>query len=232
MDRVGIQGAWVSHLAAVFWRDPGQGNQWLYRVAAAAPRLRPVPAVHPGMPGWRKLIEEAVRHGVPAIRCDPTFYGLAPAGPEMRALAGAAVEHGLPLMAAVRFEDGRQRHPNDVAAELPPWAVRHLIRAEPELRLLVTHASREFIEEVHWGSTPEEAQRIWWDIGWVWGPPEDHLQTLLSTIGLDRFVFGTGQPLRIPENAVAKLDLLDCTAEARRAIESGNLRRLVATKGS
>jgi hypothetical protein len=90
------------------------------------------------------------------------------------------------------------------------------------VRLLVTHADRSFIEEVHFGSTPEEAARIWWDISWVWGPPEDHLQTLLSTIGVGRFVFGTGQPLRLPENSVAKLDLLDLGAEERAAIESKN----------
>jgi predicted TIM-barrel fold metal-dependent hydrolase len=91
---------------------------------------------------------------------------------------------------------------------------------------VVTHADRPFIEEVHFGLTPEEAGRLWWDISWVWGPPEDHLQTLLATIGPERFVFGTGQPLRIPENGVAKLDLLDLDERSRAAIESENAGRL------
>ena len=94
------------------------------------------------------------------------------------------------------------------------------------MRILVTHADRNFIEEVHFGSTPDEAARLWWDICWVWGPPEDHLETLLRTVGADRFVFGTGQPLRLPENAVAKLDLLDLDAATRAAIERGNVQRL------
>jgi hypothetical protein len=93
----------------------------------------------------------------------------------------------------------------------------------------VTHADRPFIEEVHFGSTPGEAERIWWDICWIWGPPEDHLQTLLGTIGASRFVLGTGQPLRLPENAGAKLDLLDISAAGRTAIESGNVRTLCQT---
>ena len=71
-------------------------------------------------------------------------------------------------------------------------------------------------------TSPEEAARIWWDIAWVWGPPEDHLETLLTTVGVDRFVFGTGQPLRIPETSVAKLDLLDLTVAQRASIESHN----------
>jgi predicted TIM-barrel fold metal-dependent hydrolase len=38
-------------------------------------------------------------------------------------------------------------------------------------------------------------------------------------------VFGTGQPLRIPENSIAKLDLLDLAADRRAAIESTNARK-------
>ena len=128
----------------------------------------------------------------------------------------------------MRLEDGRQRHPNDRAAELPAAAVRALVRSDADVRLIVTHADRSFVEEVHFGSTPEEARRIWWDICWIWGPPEDHLATLVDTVGVERFVFGTGQPLRLPENSVAKLDLLDLSADQRRAIESGNVKNLVA----
>ena len=107
--------------------------------------------------------------------------------------------------------------------------MRALIRSDDQLRVLVTHADRSFIEEVHFGSTPDEARRIWWDICWIWGPPEDHLATLLGTIGVERFVFGTGQPLRLPENSVAKLDLLDLSKEQRAAIESGNVKTLTGS---
>jgi len=131
-------------------------------------------------------------------------------------------------MMAVRLEDARQRHPNDRAPELAPAAVRALIRSDEDVRLVITHADRAFIEEVHFGSTPEEAARVWWDVSWVWGPPEDHLVTLLATIGVPRFVFGTGQPLRLPETSVAKLDLLDLATEQRAAIESENVRRGIA----
>ena len=219
MDRVGITEAWVSHLPSVFWRAPADGNAWLYAVADRFPRLRPVPAVHPGLPDWERVLGDSARRQVPAVRCDPTFYGLDPAGPEMRALASACAAAQRPLMLAVRLEDGRQRHPRDISPELPAAAVRALVRSDPHVRLLVTHADRAFIEEVHFGSTPAEAARIWWDIAWLWGPPEDHLATLSGTVGVERFVFGTGQPLRLAELAVAKLDLLDLTPEERALIE-------------
>jgi hypothetical protein len=228
MDRTGLDEAWVTHLPGVFWRDPTEGNAWLLELAGRYPRLRPVPAVHPGLADWPATLRRAADAGAPAVRADPTFYGIDPAGAAMRALAAACGEASMPLSLAVRFEDGRQRHPNDHAPELPAAAVRALIRSDSRVRLLVTHADRPFVEEVHFGSTPSEAARVWWDICWIWGPPEDHLQALLGTIGAARFVVGTGQPLRIPENAGAKLDLLDCSPADRAAIEGGNAEALRA----
>lgn len=224
MDRTGIDEAWVSYLPGVFWHVPTDGNERLYDTTKTEPRLKPVPAVHPGLPGWEAWLGEAADRGAPAVRCDPGHYGLDPAGPEMRVLAAACSAARMPLMLAVRLEDARQRHPNDRAPELSAAAVRALVRADPDVRLLVTHADRAFVEEVHFGSTPDEAARVWWDITWLWGPPEDHLATLVAALGPERFVFGTGQPLRLPEASVAKLELLDITGEARAAIESGNAR--------
>jgi predicted TIM-barrel fold metal-dependent hydrolase len=228
MDRVGIESAWATHLPGLFWRDPSEGNAWLYEIGAREPRLKPVPAVHPGLPDWAADLAAAKAASVPAIRCDPTLFALDPAGSEMRDLVAACGEAAVPILMAVRLEDGRQRHPHDRAPELPAAAVRALVRSHPRARFVVTHADRGFVQEVHFGSTPEEATRIWWDISWLWGPPEDHLELLLGTVGTERFVFGTGLPLRIPENALAKLDLLELAPPARAAIEHRNAERAAA----
>jgi len=208
MNRCGIGQAWVSHLSGVFWKDPTAANPLLYAALAPEPRLLPVPAVHPELANRDAVLDEAKGRGVPAVRADACFYGVEPAGAPMRALAGACAARGLPLLLAVRLEDGRQRHPNDRAPDLTPAAVRALLRADPGVELIVTCADREFIEQVHFGSTPEEARRVKWDICWIWGPPEDHLRQLFDTVGRDRFVFGSGMPLRIPEAAVARMELV------------------------
>lgn len=218
-----IDEAWVSHLPALFWKDPMAGNGWLADTLASARELRPVPAVHPGLPAWEETLGWAMSSRVPAVRADPMLWGLPPDGEAMRALVHACGARNLPLLLAVRLEDGRQRHPLDHATDLPAAAIRHLLRADDRTRFLITHADRDTIEQVHFGSTPAESARVHWDISWVWGPPEDHLETLLTTIGAARFVFGTGRPLRLPDNALAKLDLLDLAAEDRARIESGNV---------
>jgi uncharacterized protein len=231
MDRNGIDRAWISNLSSVFWKDPTEGNSVVYLAAVQHSRLRPVPAVHPGLPNREAVLSEALRRKAPCVRADPSFYGLSPAGTEMRWLTAACGAAGLPLLLAVRLEDGRQRHPNDRAAEVTPADLRALVRSDPRVRLLVTHADRECIEQVHFGSTPEESARILWDICWIWGPPEDHLALLLHTVGVERFTFGTGMPLRIPENSVAKLDLLDIPPHDLLRIESGNLEAFTASTG-
>jgi predicted TIM-barrel fold metal-dependent hydrolase len=222
MDRVGIDRAWVFHLPGIAWRDPMEGNAWLLDCCARQPRFTPVPSIHPGLPGWSDELARMAASGVRVVRSDPTWYGIAAAGAEMRALVRETGQLGMALMMAVRFEDGRQRHPLDRAEEFPAAAVRALIREHGDARLIVTHADRTFIEEVHFGSTPGEAGRIWWDVSWVWGPPEDHLETLLETMGPSRFLLGSGQPLRLPETPLARLDLLDLSDDDRASIESGN----------
>jgi len=226
MDRVGITAAWVSHLPSIFWKDPAEGNEWLFEVAAKVARFHAVAAIHPGLPHWEKDLHEAVDRGVVAVRADPGYLGLAPTGGEMLRLVAAVAAAGIPLVSAVRLEDGRGRHPLGVAPELPPSAVRAWLRHDACARIVITHADRGFIEEVHYGSTPAEAARAWWDISWTWGPPDDHLELLLATMGASRFLFGSGQPLRIPETPAARLDLLDLAPADRETITVGNAQQL------
>jgi len=163
--------------------------------------------VNPAYPGWEREVARAVAAGAPSVRTYPTHFGFDAAGPALRDLCAACAEADLELTLTVRFEDGRQRHPLDAAPELLGAAVRAAVRADPRVRLLVTAADRAFVEEVHFGSTPEEAARIRWDVSWIWGPPEDHLAHLFRTMGRDRFVLGTHFPLRLPEAALTKLEL-------------------------
>ncbi len=209
MDRLGIGDAWVGHVPSIFYRDAASGNDELF--AALAPhraRLHPVPVVNPAWPGWEREIARAVEFGAPAVRTWPSHYALAPAGAAMAELAAACAEHALVLTLTARLEDARQKSRLDVAPDLIGADVRHVVRAHPDVQVLVTCADRALVEEVHFGATPAEAFRVRWDISWIWGPPEDHLALLARTVGRERFVFGTHFPFRLPENAVVKRELL------------------------
>ena len=224
MDRVGIERAWVGYLPTLLHRDPAPSNARLHQEIASYPaRLAAVPVVHPGLPRWEQDLNAAIEAGAPAVRAYPGYYALDACGPEMRVLAAAAAAAGLPIILTVKIEDLRQRHPLDVGTDLAASAVRNLMRSDSELRLLVTHADRSFVEEVHFGLTPRESERLLWDFSWIWGPPENHLALLLTTVGIERFTLGTGMPLRIPDSALAKLDLLDIADSERSKLLGGNL---------
>jgi predicted TIM-barrel fold metal-dependent hydrolase len=209
MDREEIAEAWVASLPAVWHRDPEPANEeLLQRLKPYAPRLRPVAAVRPDWPRWRETLQAHARAGVVAVRAYPSHWGLAPGHPLLTELAAACAQRSLPLILTVRFEDLRKRHDLDQAPDLAAATVRELARAGTNATLIVTAAGREFIEEVHWGLTPNEQSRLFWDISWVWGPPEDHLAHLFGTLGASRFVFGTGWPLRLAQTPRASLALL------------------------
>jgi hypothetical protein len=217
LDRERVDRAWVGHLPSAFHRDPTPGNGLLY--SALAPyrdRLDPVPAVRPDWPDWRQQVQRAGDAGAPAVRAYPPQWGFGVEHPAMADLAAECARLALALVLTVRFEDVRQRHRLDVAGDLLPAAVRALARARTGVRLVVTAAGRDFIEEVHWGLTVAERQRVSWDISWIWGPPGDDLATLLRTIGEQSFAYGSGWPLRLAQTPRANLALLPDDVEVPR----------------
>ena len=208
LAREGIRRAWVGHLPSAFWRDPSHGNALLY--AALEPHrdlLRPAPCVRPDWPAWERAVREAKERGALAVRVYPPQWGFAPDDRRLVALGDACADAGMAVLLTVKFEDGRQRHPMDAAGDLGAPAIRALVRGS-RARVVVTAAGRELIEETHWSLTETERERLFWDISWIWGPPEDHLAKLFRTVGSGRFVYGTMWPLRLTQAPAANLALL------------------------
>lgn len=225
LDRERIERAWVGHLPSAFHRDPTAGNaELLAALKPHAARLAYVPAIRPDWPRWERALADARAAGAAAVRAYPPQWQLGPHDASMRELAMACGEANLPLVLTVKFEDLRQRHPLDAAGDLTAAAIRSLARAGDRVRLVVTAAGREMIEEVHWSLTPAEQERVLWDISWIWGPPEDHLAKLFRTIGSTRFVFGTQWPLRLTQAPRANLDLLPDDLAHAPLGDAGNFR--------
>jgi hypothetical protein len=225
MDRLGIERAWVGSLPSILHQDPAPANGRLYDVTREhRDRLLPVPTVNPEQAAWSDDINRALEAGAPAVRVYPGYQGIAESGPEMRVAVVTAAAAGLPVIFTVRFEDARQRHPLDTAPSPTAAGIRTLVRTDEQVRLLVSHADRAFIEETHFGLTVSEQTRILWDIAWVWGPPEDHLAHLVHAIGAARFTLGTGLPLRLGETPFVRLELSGFRDGVRRQILERSLR--------
>ncbi len=209
LDREGFGGAWVGHLPSTFFRDPGPGNEKLYRTLEPfGGVLAPVPIVRPDWPQWEKALRTAVGEGAPAVRVCLPQWGMEATHPALAELAHACGETGVALHLTVRFEDLRQRHPLD-AGDLPAAGIRALARLpRSRCRLVVAGAGRDLIEEIHWGLKPDEQSRVWYDWHWLWGPPEEHFAHLLRSVGAERLAWSTWWPLRLAQQARSLVDLL------------------------
>jgi hypothetical protein len=210
LEREGLAGAWVGHLPGAFHRDPVPSNRALYAAVERWPGvLLPAPIVRPDWPDWTGMLRDAVNAGAPAVRAYPAQWGLGPAHPAMADLAFACGEAGLALHITVRFEDLRQRHTMDTVGDVSAATLRALARLPgSRCQLVVGGAGRELIEETHWGLTEVEQKRVYYDFGWVWGPPEDHFAHLVRTIGARRLAFSSWWPLRLTQQSRALIDLL------------------------
>lgn len=210
LEREGFGGAWVGHLPGTFHRDPTASNAELYKLLSPFRNsLWPVPLVRPGWPRWEATLKQAKDEGAPAVRVSTQQLGIDTGGAEMKELAYAAGEAGLVLHLTVRLEDLRQRHPLDSTADLPAAGVRALARLpQSKCKILVAGAGKDLIEEIYWGLTPQEQQRVWYDFHWVWGPPEHHFSHLVRAIGAERFAWSSWWPLRLTQQSRVLVDLL------------------------
>jgi hypothetical protein len=210
LEREGFGGAWVGDLPGAFHRDPIPSNRRLFR--ALAPHrgvLIPAPIVRPDWPDWEAELRRARDEGAASVRAYPAQWGLGPGHGALAELACACGEAGLALHLTVRFEDLRQRHLMDTVGDVPAATMRAIARHPgSRCRLVVAAPSRDTIEEVHWGLTPEEQSRVWYDFAWTWGPPEDHFAHLVRTLGPDRLALATMWPLRLTQQPRALVELL------------------------
>ena len=210
LPREGYTGAWVGHLPGAWHRDPAGSNATLFReLEPYRDILNPAPIVRPDWPGWHVTFREAVEQGAQSVRVYPAQWGMGAGHPALEELARVCGESGIALHVTVRFEDLRQRHPLDVAGDVPAALLRGIARLPASrCHLVVAGAGRELIEETHWGLTPLEAARVWYDFGWLWGPPEEHFAHMVRTLGAERLAWGTFWPLRLTQQCRALVDLL------------------------
>ena len=179
MDRVGIDRGLGHPPARRLLARPDRGQRLALRAhpraARASARCR---RCIPGSPAGATRCARPRTRGAPAVRCDPTFYGIDPAGPAMRALAAACGEADVALIARGAV---RGRPPAAPQRPRSRAAGRRGARADPERSRAFGCSSPTptgpFIEEVHFGSTPEEAAADLvghlLDLGSAGGPPGD-----------------------------------------------------------
>jgi len=227
MDQFGIERACVASADAILYRDCQAGNQKLYEETRfAADRFWLYATLNPAYAGWERDLNRCIEQGFSALRLYPTYHNYPLDGPEARAIAGAAVEAGLPISIPCRVEDIRQRHWMDAAENVEPMAVVALAESFPKGAFLITESylPSEVDNEI-WRRMRNTGCHI--ELSRMTSCLGANLQVACRELGPERLLFGTGYPFKTPSPAFLKLQVLDADESAKGLIAGGNAYRIM-----
>jgi uncharacterized protein len=228
MDKKGIERAVVSSASSITYRNSQAGNEELAaEVKAHRDRLIPFAVLNPAYAGWKDDLEIcAGEFGMKGLRLYPGWHNYALRDHACLELVHAAAERGLPISIPIRVEDRRQR---SWLADIPDVSheeIAALVQAVPQARFILVNGSG------YTGSALGRAgntlpKNYWIEISLLTAEIGNELARLLSVLGEDRLLFGTGMPFQYADPAILKLDILDAPAPVKEKIRSANAARLL-----
>ena len=224
LDRCGVDFAFVSALEGLFALDAGEANALLARqVAGHERRLRPVGALNPARPTWRRDLEEGCRRlGLAGYRLHPTYHGFRADGGEAIEAAREVGEAGLPLFVAAFVEEERFQHPAFAAAAVPREQLLALLQAAPQTTFVLNNLAPE--DAIWLAEQAPALTNVVFDIN-AMDKPAEGLEVLVGRVGPHRLVFGSQAPFLCPEAALALVLTGGLNEAETEAVLRGNWQR-------
>lgn len=228
MDAKGIERAVVSSASAITYRNAQSGNEELD--AAVRPhrdRLIPFAVINPSYAGWEDDLKTCLdQFGMKGLRLYPKWhnYGLADACASE--LIAAVTERDLPVSIPMRVEDYRQRSWLVDVPDIRPAELVDVIQAHSKARFILVNG-------VGFSGSPlgRDSDKLpanyWIEISRLSAVLGNEIGQLLTHLGPDRLVFGTGMPFKYPDPSLVKLEVLDAPEEVKDKIRRDNAAALL-----
>jgi predicted TIM-barrel fold metal-dependent hydrolase len=223
MDCKQIDKAVVSSAAAITYRNAQAGNEEVAEeVRGHRDRLIPFAVLNPSYAGWQddlRTCHEELR--MTGVRLYPKWHNYTFSDPCCRELIATATERGMVISILLRVEDNRQRSWLLNVPDIPPAEIVELVQAHPQARFLLLNGAgytRSALGRPDNGLPANyaiEISRLTALLG-------NELGQLLTNLGPDRLLFGTGIPFKYPDPALLKLEVLDIDEPDREKIRSQN----------
>ncbi|WP_205857451.1 amidohydrolase family protein [Phytoactinopolyspora endophytica] len=213
LDRYGIAEAVVAHTLATH-HEPAAGNAQVLADVAGQARLWACWTVLPPtcgeLPDGPELVARARASGVGLLTARPSSHGFDLAGPDMAPLLDSAAETGLPFLIDAAETDWR--------------TVEAVTAAHPDLWMVLSDVGYRELRRLC--GMLERHARVLLCTANLSGHLA--LEFLVERFGPHRLVFGTGQPVRDPGEAVLRLLWSELDDADVRAIGGETMRRLLA----
>jgi len=228
MDRHHIDQAWVSSPLAVTYRNPQPANEELAAATAAhRDRLIPFAVINPAYAGWTDDLRRCHEGlGMRGLRVYPKWHRYELADPRGIELIHAAADRGLVVSIPMRVEDYRQRSWLVDVPDVPVSELAGVVKNCPKARFTFVNGIGYAGSDLGRKAT-RLAGNYAMEISRLSALLTNEIGQLLTNVGPERVVFGTGMPFTYPDPALLKLEVLDLSPAASELIRWKNASRLL-----
>jgi uncharacterized protein len=223
MDAKGIDKAVVSSAAAITYRNAQSGNEEVAEeVCRHRDRLIPFAVINPFYAGWQddlKICHE--EFGMRGLRLYPKWHNYSLSDPCCEDLIAAATERGMVISIPLRVEDNRQRSWLLNVPDTPLAEIVALVKAHPQARFVLLNGAG-FVSSPLGRKDNGLPANYAIEISRLTAVLANELGQLITNLGPERVMFGTGMPFNYPDPALVKLEVLDAPEPDKEKIRSQN----------
>lgn len=225
MDARRIDRAVVSSAAAITYRNTQPANIDLAAECRDhGDRLIPFAVINPAYAGWHDDLKACRDKGMTGVRLYPAWHNYELSDRCCRELIDAATELGMAISLPFRVEDPRQRSWLVDVPDLAPADVAELVRSCPRARFFLLNGLSYVRSPLGRGGSGLPANYVI-EISRLDPLLANEIGQLITNLGADRVVFGSGMPFSEPGTALLKLDVVDASNEDKERIAWKNAER-------
>jgi predicted TIM-barrel fold metal-dependent hydrolase len=218
-----IDQAWVSSASAITYRNCQAGNEELAaEVHGQRDRLTPFAVINPAYAGWRDDLQTChEKWGMRGLRLYPRWHNYRLDSKSCLELVNLATERGLVISIPLRVEDPREQSWLINVPDVPLAEIGTLLKACPKARFVLLNGINYHNSPLGRPDSGLPANYLL-EISRLSALLDDEIGQLISRMGANRLVFGTGMPFNYPDPALLKLEVLSASQEDRDRIRGQN----------
>jgi predicted TIM-barrel fold metal-dependent hydrolase len=223
MNAKQIDKAIVSSAGAITYRNAQAGNEEIAEeVRGHRDRLIPYAVINPFYAGWRddlKICHE--EFGMTGLRLYPKWHNYELSSPFCRELVDAATERGMAISIPIRVEDNRQRSWLLNVPDVPLEEIVELVKKHPKARFILLNGIG--YTRCPLGRKNDDLPSNYAiELSRLSAVLANELGQLVTNLGVERVMFGSGMPFKYPDPALVKLEVLDASEADKEKIRSRN----------
>jgi predicted TIM-barrel fold metal-dependent hydrolase len=219
MDAKRIDRAVVSSASAITYRNAQAGNEEVAaEVKGHRDRLIPLAVINPFYAGWQddlKICHE--EFAVAGLRLYPKWHNYRLSDRCCVELVNAATERGLVVSIPLRAEDQRQRSWLVDVPDVPHEELVALVKSCPQARFILLNGLGYAKSPLGLKANGLPANYAL-ELSRLSAVLDNELGQLLTNLGAERVMFGSGMPFSYPDPALLKLEVLPASREDKEKI--------------